>query len=156
MRHGDPMVSLKSTGTLAERFWPKVDKRGPTDCWPWTAYKNEAGYGTLTVNRVVHFAHRISYELNVGPIPEGMHIDHVLKRGCTRKDCVNPGHLEPVTPRENTIRAPKSLPSLNIAKTHCKHGHEFTQDNIYVGPNGGRRCRKCRAEQKRQRAAKTA
>jgi hypothetical protein len=151
MNYGDPLASKKCHGTIAERFWPKVDKRADNECWPWTAYKNAAGYGMLTIDRIVHPAHRISYELNVGGIPEGLSIDHVLSRGCTRKDCVNPAHLEPVTTGENISRAPLAPATINAAKTHCAHGHEFTPDNIYTSPTGGRRCRVCRQEQKRLR-----
>lgn len=148
MRYGDALRVLASHGTLEERFWPKVDKRGPSECWPWTAYTNASGYGTLTIHRVVHLAHRVSYEVNVGPIPDGLHIDHVLERGCVRKDCVNPAHLEAVTPRTNTLRSPSGTGATNHRKTHCLNGHEFTTDNTYVGPKGGRRCRACRANQK--------
>lgn len=148
MKYGNPRVCQKLHGSLDQRFWPRVEKGEPGECWPWTGDTNKAGYGRLTFYRATLLAHRVSYELNVGPIPDGLHIDHVLERGCTRKDCVNPTHLEAVTPRTNTLRSPSGTGATNHRKTHCLNGHEFTTDNTYVGPKGGRRCRTCRANQK--------
>lgn len=90
------------------RFWSKVVKT--EDCWEWTGAKTGAGYGHVLLNYKNVYAHRLSYELLVGPIPEGLVIDHV----CRNRGCINPEHLEPVTPRENVMRAPK----------HVVHGHE--------------------------------
>jgi len=134
-----------------ERFWDRVDIQGPDECWPWIGQVNDAGYGLFWVDQFPHRAHRLSYELFNGPIPDGLVIDHVLKRGCTQKRCVNPSHLEAVTTQENIRRAPESASTLNAAKTHCVNGHEFTPDNIYTAPSGGRRCRICRVEKKRNR-----
>lgn len=98
---------------LEDRFWAKVNKDGPVSeyrpdlgpCWIWTANTNDAGYGTFFVamNAPVRNpgAHRISYELVVGSIPEGYDIDHL----CMVPACVNPSHLEAVTPRVNMERA---------------------------------------------------
>lgn len=123
---------------LAERFWEKVDK---TDdgCWLWTAAKDSGGYGSigLGANGAIGSAHRVSYELNVGPIPEGLHIDHL----CRNPACVNPAHLEPVTNRENVLRGLRG-----VLKTHCPRGHEYTPENTLTYPaEGRRRCRICKA-----------
>jgi hypothetical protein len=90
---------------VAERFWEKVDRRGPDECWPWTAATKGHGYGMFAVAKVdgrviLRQAHRMAYELAVGPIPEGLEIDHT----CSVRNCVNPAHLEPVTHLENCRR----------------------------------------------------
>ena len=146
-RHGDPYMRTRSTVDTEFNFWEKVDKRTPESCWPWLAYVTPGGYAKFTVCNKSVFVYRYSYELHVGPIPDGMQIDHVKARGCVRRDCVNPAHLEPVTPQVNTLRS-GSLSAFNAQKTHCLRGHEFTEANIYVSPTGGRRCRTCRKEQK--------
>lgn len=77
-----------------ERFWPKVDK---TDgCWLWTAARNRDGYGMFKVD-AMRLAHRVAYELLVGPIPAGMDLDHT----CHAPACVNPDHLRSTTHRQN-------------------------------------------------------
>lgn len=147
-RHGDPLVvipaSQRRTRPLADRFWPKVDKTD--DCWLWTGALNSTGYGYIarTSNRMVP-AHRIAYELLVGPIPDGLTLDHL----CRVRNCVNPSHLEPVTMRENTLRG-SAPPAINARRTHCVNGHEFTPENTYVGTTG-RECRACNRLRARER-----
>lgn len=75
--------------SIADRFWPKVDKRGPDECWEWNSARNPRGYGHFVILRQDYRAHRISYELANGPIPEGMHVMHM----CDNPPCVNPAHL---------------------------------------------------------------
>lgn len=103
-RYGDPDHALL---TFDQRFWSKVDlvtgpkvEGMPSRCWIWTGARNHAGYGHMGVDGRNQGAHRVSYELNVGPIPDGLHIDHL----CCTPACVNPLHLEPVTNQENTLR----------------------------------------------------
>jgi len=95
--------------TAEERFWARVDRDGPVhrwlgQCWVWTgALAN--GYGHLTVDGKNTPSHRFAYELHHGPIPEGMHIDHL----CRNRACCNPEHLEPVSPQINKLRARRHI-----------------------------------------------
>lgn len=85
-------------------------------------------------------AHRVAYEMLVGPIPEGKQLDHL----CRQRTCWNPAHLEVVTGRENTLRG-VGRTAVNAAKTHCSRGHELAGDNLYVH-DGQRKCRACKKE----------
>lgn len=116
-----------------DRFWGKVAKS--SGCWFWTASTNRNGYGRFSPTRRVSIgAHRFSYELAFGPIPDGLVIDHL----CGQRACVRPEHLEAVTALENIRRAKPSV-VLNI----CKRGHEFTPENTRVTKVGYRQCRTC-------------
>jgi hypothetical protein len=131
---------------VLERFMEKVAE-APTGCWLWTAKCNNRGYGMFGIDRKMRTAHRVSYEIHVGPIPPGMDIDHL----CSVRHCVNPTHLEPVPHRENLLRG-TGFAAVNAAKTHCPHGHEYTPENTYANPNpqGGRICRTCKRERDRR------
>lgn len=133
--------------TTEQRFWAKVDRRGEDECWPWLGFRH-FGYGRFK-NPTSQQVHRYSYELQVGPIPEGMVIDHL----CRNKGCVNPAHMEVVTVRENTLRG-NGPSAIHAAKTHCIRGHELTDENTYVNSRGWRKCRTChRMRQASYRAA---
>jgi len=123
--------------TAEERFWSYVERGPENQCWEWQGYIDIDGYGQFW-NETLCRAHRYAYELMVGPIPEGLVLDHL----CNNKICVNPHHLEATTNRTNTLRA-DGLPSRNARKTHCLHGHPFNEVNTYRGEDGGRRCRTC-------------
>lgn len=126
-------VLIQDRDRTAQRFWSHVQ---PNDqgCWTWTGRKNRGGYGILGVGQTTAFAHRWSYEFHRGTIPVGLQLDHL----CRNRACVNPAHLEPVTPRENTRRSPRA----NL--TRCKRGHAFIPSNTYHH-RGRRHCRTCRS-----------
>ncbi|OZC50545.1 hypothetical protein CH289_16090 [Rhodococcus sp. RS1C4] len=130
---------MELSQTQAERFWSKVDRRAADECWPWLRSTLAGGYGRYRLPTKHVLAHRFAYELVVGPVPEGLTLDHT----CRNRICVNPSHLDPVTMRENTLRG-ESVPAVNARKTHCVRGHEFTTENTYPIPAGGRACRTCR------------
>lgn len=124
-----------------QRFMAKVDRSG--ECWLWTGFvMKKEGYGRFGVEgRKVALAHRWSYEHFVGPIPEGLELDHL----CRVRRCVRPDHLEPVTHRENTLRglAPIVLGTRQRAVTHCPKGHPYDGANTIYRKTGARRCREC-------------
>lgn len=124
---------------VRERFWRKVDKDGPVptyrpelgQCWIWTAGKMPRGYGVFhPTHGKTTYAHRYAYEDLIGPIPDGLHIDHL----CRVTPCVNPAHLEAVTQQVNNART---------CKDECDNGHAFTEANTYEW-QGHRFCIACR------------
>ena len=138
---------------LWDRFWPKVDASGP--CWEWIAHKNNHGYGQVGLGagtRKLGMAHRVAWELLVGPIPEGLELDHL----CRNPACVNPDHLEPVTHKENMRRAPWDAPAKRRATTHCPSGHPYSGENLYINPKGSRECRACRKARRKNGVRKEA
>ena len=138
------------------RFWKFVDKNGTIsnfrpelgECWIWTGHISKSGYGMFALeHRKPVGAHRMSYELSVGPIPQGLVIDHL----CRKRICVRPSHLEVVTQRENLMRSP-TFQATNANKTQCPQGHQYSAKNTYLKPIGngfGRVCIACRNEFKR-------
>lgn len=128
----------------SRRFWAKV--RVGDDCWEWVGARFGSGYGAINRDGHTISAHRVSYELLVGPIPDGLELDHL----CRNRWCVRPDHLEPVVHVENVRRSPLG-PS---ARTHCPQGHPYEGDNLYVKPSGRRvcvTCRRARASEYRRR-----
>lgn len=131
----------------AQRFFDRVQPEPMSGCWLWTGAIAKNGYGRTSAG----YAHRTAYELNVGPIPAGLDLDHK----CRTRSCCNPEHLEPVTRSENLRRgdmARTGLSHRNARKTHCKRGHEFTSANTYtVHGTGARQCKQCHALRERGR-----
>jgi hypothetical protein len=124
------------------RFKAKFIVDPLTDCWLWQANTDKAGYGLFIDKGKTYQAHRMSWLLSGQELIEGLTLDHL----CRERSCVNPSHLEQITSVENVMRG-KGIPALNMLKTHCKNGHEFTESNTYlrISSNGksGRSCRTC-------------
>lgn len=111
-------------------------------CWLWGGATMHNGYGQFRYRTRLIAAHRASYLMFVGPIPEGLDLDHL----CRRRNCVNPAHLEPVTRRENLLRG-DTITARNAAVTRCPRGHAYDALNTYVRPNDRRRvCRRARRQ----------
>jgi len=148
--NGTAILNSLDSDTIS-KFWAMVDKRGPTECWLWRGPLSK-GYGEAWLPVLGHRkrmrAHRVSYHLMVGTVPVGLALDHL----CRNPQCVNPAHLEPVTDKVNTLRG-VGITALNAAKTHCKHGHEFTPENTYWIRGGHRDCRECKRQQSAKRRA---
>lgn len=122
-----------------EAFWVKVDGDGDVDeCWIWAGAKYLHGYGYHSDGPARIPAHRYAYEHLIGPIPEGLVLDHL----CRTRACVNPWHLDPVTTLVNNRRTEWAM------KTHCVNGHRLAGENLYLHAIHGRRgCRICRSAQ---------
>lgn len=115
-----------------------------TYCLIWQGAKTLEGYAKVRLGNRVYAVHRIAWMQSKGEIPNGFILDHL----CRRRDCINPGHLEPVTNRVNILRG-ESLAAKNARKTHCIRGHTFSGANLYfVRAKNGRLKRQCRTCQK--------
>lgn len=121
---------------LAERL-ARLSASSDTGCRLWAGMLDEKGYARIQVGAKLRKAHVVAWELQNGPVPAGLELDHT----CRIRSCICPGHLEPVTHRENVLRS-TSPTAINAAKTHCPRGHEYD----YVTPRGARQCRTCAKE----------
>lgn len=121
--------------TVMDRFMAKVNQKNRINsCWHWIGAKGSNGYGQMQMGERKQQAHRIAYELFVGPIPKDLTIDHI----CRVKECVNPKHLRPMTMLENVMDGCK-----NLKKTHCPKGHEYDEANT-IRYRTFRYCRACK------------
>ncbi|KKK79382.1 hypothetical protein LCGC14_2834040, partial [marine sediment metagenome] len=120
-----PMPNQYTMPNPAERFFTKV--RFTKSCWLWQAATLRHGYGVFTLQGRSILAHVYAYELCVGPVPEGLELDHT----CRIRNCVYPWHVEPVTRRVNQHRG-MSFSGVNSRKTHCENGHRFDEANTYI------------------------
>lgn len=157
-KYGDPAGGHTSRGlSEPQRFWPKVDRRGPDDCWPWTASLNQRGYGIFALSGTGGSipAHRWAYQAWHGPLAPGETVDHTCHNAdpscpagvCDHRKCCNPAHLEAVPDLENVARG-RSFSAVNARKTHCVNGHELTPENCYERSDR-RICKPCARERAR-------
>lgn len=119
------------------------------DCWLWLRGKHSSGYGQIYIRSIRRSigAHRWSYMIWKGPIPQELQLDHL----CRNRSCINPKHLEAVTLKENVLRGMNFTAQL-ARKTHCIRGHPLSGDNLYIKPHGeGRDCRTCHTQRDRDR-----
>lgn len=131
---------------IERRFWARVERRSGvwwngTECWRWQGATDRKGYGRFAPDgRTPTGAHRYSYSLAHGTIADGLHVDHL----CRNHWCVNPHHLEAVTPRTNVLRGESPTVLLHHSG-RCKHGHAMTPENSYTPPSRPtvRMCREC-------------
>jgi hypothetical protein len=145
MRYSKPLEGQNATATA--RFWTKVDKSG--DCWEWTASRID-GYGQFRIggggSRNVK-SHLVAYTWANGPVPSGMVIDHL----CRNRACVNPDHMEVITPEENSTRG---MVSRHKTTEVCTNGHRW-DDNTLINPSGYRICKGCAAMKRATPESKT-
>jgi hypothetical protein len=147
VRYGDPEGGKYYEGLpVVERILRRIVLTD-TGCWEWQGYADVHGYGQMGLGNKVYLVHRLSYEAHVGPIPDGMMIDHL----CRYPRCVNPAHLDVVTPRENLMRSDLTFAGRKARQTSCIHGHLFDEKNTWVSKDGRRKCRKCSARNQRAR-----
>jgi hypothetical protein len=113
---------------------------GGSGCWEWTGAKNRQGYGVSNYENRTMAAYRLAYMSEVGPVPEGMQLDHL----CRNRACVRPSHLEAVPARINLLRGDNHAAHF-ARRTHCDKGHPFSGSNLSWYWNLGRRVRRCSA-----------
>lgn len=129
---------------LPDELTSRIDPRG--DCWEWIGGDNGVGYGRVYLNGTKQYAHRAVWEALVGPIGDGLTIDHL----CRNHSCVNPDHLEPVTQAVNNRRG--SRRNGQTGKTHCPYGHAYEGVNVQTAGRRKhwRRCAQCHARRNRE------
>jgi hypothetical protein len=146
--------------SLDEKLWAKVDRRGAGECWPWLGKVTTHGYGKVFHDGRLQGVHRLTYEALVGPIPDGLMLDHTCHDpaecaggpSCPHRSCCNPAHMEPVTNHQNIMRG-NTPAARHAAKTHCPQGHPYDEENTRYRMRDGRRvgrdCRQCARDRSR-------
>ena len=134
-------------GSLEERLLSKVEVVTESGCWIWMGGLHSDGYGAISVNGKGRKAHDVAYEMFIGPVPDGLELDHTCRVRC----CCNPHHLEPVTHLENVRRG---IAGWNFVRDFCPRGHAYEGDNIMLvkrrGVIVGKFCRTCKKIQSRE------
>ena len=129
---------------MLSRLEAKIAHEPNTGCWLWAGALNRDGYGSVHMDGHNLGAHRVVYESEVGPIPDGLEIDHLCRTRC----CVNPAHLEPVTAKENARRRPPMEHKFQKLSEVCRNGHPRTADNTDIVEGRYNSCKVCRANYK--------
>lgn len=146
------MEMSKHHGSVVSRFMKHVSMQdGDNPCWEWVGGSYNTGYGRFNFggSGKSSLAHRVAYEIWKGEIPKGLVVAH----SCDNPRCVNPDHLQAMTQADNVQDMVVKGWHHNGKKTHCVHGHEFTEENTYIRPNGNRDCMTCRTARDNARIA---
>ena len=156
-----PVKDRKKNPNAWRPLMPRVMAKVATDkngCWVWQGYTTDRGYASIMWNGEQWLVHRAVYTELIGPIPDGLVLDHL----CENPSCANPMHLEAVTQYDNLARSHGFI-QMHGMQTHCKYGHEFTPENTDLRPQSmgrpgfARFCKQCKAESwQRQKARKSA
>lgn len=145
---------MAAPNSTAERFWSKVERIPFHTCWEWTGSLAGTGYGSISWHGRQMRAHRLAWQLTYGPIPKGTgaHGTCVLHR-CDNPPCVRPEHLFLGTNHENVLDCIAKGRSRRCvwrrSLTHCFHGHEFSEENVFINGLGHRVCKPCRRFRKK-------
>jgi len=126
-------------------FWELSYPEDDNGCWPWSGQQNRQGYGVAVLRGRKMTAHRVAWLRSGHSIEVELTLDHL----CRNKLCINPGHLEPVTRKENVLRG-DTLPAANLRKTVCANGHPYSPENTIHKGDGSRVCRICKSDQNRR------
>lgn len=132
---------------VAQRVFGRILIDAETGCWEWVGSLNDDGYAQFALSHT--FTKRVArflYEEEYGPLDPSIHLDHL----CRNRPCVNPAHLDPVTPRVNILRGVGPT-AINARREYCTNGHDLSDpDVLYVRPNGWRQCRVCQSANARR------
>lgn len=155
---GGPGSGRQATTSFKDKFRKHI-KKTPT-CWLWTGSKDFRGYGVVSAEKSKKLAHRLSYELHIGPITDGLFVCH----HCDNPPCCKPAHLFLGTNADNVRDAVKKgqFHGNGISgdahylrkRTHCKHGHPYSEENTYRDRIGRRSCKLCKQEAVRRYEAR--
>ena len=150
------VVGVDIPQRVIDRIQQRVELEPASECWLWTGAL-AGGYGRIAWseggNKMVYRAvHRVLYTALVGPIPDGLDLDHlchdpvvcspVRAEDCPHRRCCNPSHLEPVTRQTNLLRG-GTVPAARAERTHCPQGHRYDESNTIFDKQGRRICRTC-------------
>ena len=137
---------LGNNADILDKLYIKINIDEQTKCWNYNRIPDKDGYGWFSFDYITYRIHRFSYLLFQGEIPKNHVIDHL----CGNRLCCNPEHLEAVNHKENMVRGNTGKNNHQSLKTHCPHGHEYTDFNTYMNPKGSRECRTCKSNNRKK------